>query len=113
MQREWEARVHCRSWRMVGIEPPEACFLICAPGPPFHTSLPSRNLAERCPGDQTNNRAELIVCPFLPGPMIHLTNTFQGNPASLGNRTTTLQEVHDNTHRFPVLYKLSALLQII
>jgi hypothetical protein len=36
------------------------CTSNCVPLP--YTSV--RNIAERCPGDQTNNRAELIVCAF-------------------------------------------------
>jgi hypothetical protein len=38
--------------------------LLLATVRPTHTGPGCRNLSERCPGRQTNNRAELIVCLF-------------------------------------------------
>jgi hypothetical protein len=109
MQRERESWVHRWDWSLVGIKRSEVRYLTCIVIS-FIDLFSSRNLAERCPGEQTNNRAELIV-RFFVFSCASLTGTLQGNPASPGNRPS-FQKAFDDSNGFPVLYELSALLQI-
>ncbi len=66
MQRKRKAVVCRRSWRMVGSRGSKArrSHYIIKYSRKFDHQ--PRNIAERCPGGQTNNRAELIVRHLVP-----------------------------------------------